>query len=178
MAKSGLQWWREALDEVIGDGQVRAHPVVAHLRACHAIDTEARCAFEKAIDARARLLYDEPFTSINELFAWADITEGFLAALRGAVTDEQAQLTLIRAETAFVLAGEGVSLAERLASEISAESKDIYSAAQPFLRKLNAEAAAFHLHLALTPLRLSGGGAFAPVRGRLRLFKAMATGRF
>ncbi|MEL6213318.1 MAG: squalene/phytoene synthase family protein [Pseudomonadota bacterium] len=176
-----LQWWREALDEVTGDGPVRAHPVVACLRDAAAVDREARAAFERAIDARGRLLYDEPFATIDDLCQWADVAEGFMATVSSDASAPAERATLIAAESAFVLAGEAHAFAPDFGEAVAAYCAQAHQAIKAPMASAPADVVARHLHFCLIPLRVAPNaekaGAFTPVRKRLRLFMAMATGR-
>ncbi|MGF1542995.1 MAG: squalene/phytoene synthase family protein [Parvularculaceae bacterium] len=78
-----LQWWRDALDEAraaAGGGDVRAHPTVRLLAASGAVDARVRDIAEAGVDARARLLYGEPFAGADELRVFFANAEGWLAA--------------------------------------------------------------------------------------------------
>ena len=76
-----LQWWREALEQIYGDGPVRAHEVTTPLaRAVNEADLP-RAPFDALIDARAGDL--DPAFPANEaaLHGYISATAGGLTAL-------------------------------------------------------------------------------------------------
>ena len=76
-----LQWWREALDEILAGKTPRAHPVVLALSQSGAINAQTRAIAETLIDARARLLYEPAFASLCDLGDFLGDAEAPLAAL-------------------------------------------------------------------------------------------------
>ena len=81
-----LQWWRDALDEIIDGKTPRAHPVVATLARSGVFDASnngaaQRARAERAIDARARPLYDSHFKTPVDLKSFFDEAEGPIAAM-------------------------------------------------------------------------------------------------
>jgi len=77
-----LAWWREALDEAAGEGKLRAHPTLEALRHSGAMKRAgARALAERLVDARARLLYGEAFSSAREFKAFLSDAEVPLALL-------------------------------------------------------------------------------------------------
>lgn len=174
-----LQWWREALDEILAGGRVRAHPVVQMVKQGGLVTAQTRPVFEAAIDARAPLLYKDPFSDQASLWRWLDTAEGYLALLRahllGAQKLQQDETglcdqafeppyaDLIRAESAFAFAARNAGLDETLLSDAvkdgALQSIDqAMAAARPILRGMNGAQSALHLHLALTNLRQKHGG--------------------
>lgn len=175
-----LQWWREALAEIAAGGATRAHPVIEAARAAGVIDAEARASFGAAIDARARLLYQEPFAGIDDLAAWLRQSEAYLAPLAariGGLTHDL-ENALLGAGTAFELARKGAQLAPDLEEIIPAHARALLVGSKDALSGLSPEAAPAALHLALTRSYLAGQGRFSPIARRWRLFTAMASGRF
>lgn len=77
-----LQWWRDAFAEIVAGGVVRSHPVVQAMATVMMVageNTHLTKAVECAITARARLLYDAPFTDCDDLYTWLMEAEGALA---------------------------------------------------------------------------------------------------
>ena len=76
-----LQWWRDAIDEIVTGKPIRAHPFVQEMaRAGEHLSPSEWAHIENAIkslaDARARLLYDDPFTDMGNLIDWLKDAEG------------------------------------------------------------------------------------------------------
>lgn len=176
-----LQWWREALEEIGATGPVRAHPVIEAARNLGVIGAEARDGFENAIDARARLLYEESFRDVEDLEGWLRATEGYLvrsaARTVGAVSGD-ALGALEDAAAAFALARYGARLAPGLERDVKRRAAELADAATRGLRALPAACVPAALHFALTRDYIRSRGALSPLSKRLRLFVAMATGRF
>lgn len=175
-----LQWWREALDEIVNAKAHRAHPVVEEMAATGIVRKPVMARFEAAIDAAARPLYGEGFEDINDLSDWLENAEGTVDALAVALaTDNDATMQAApKAGVAFSLAREGASLAPNLAGEIPVKARGLWEDARGGLRDAPAEAAPAILHLSLTPAYLKRDAAPFPVSKRMRLFTAMAFGRF
>ncbi|MEM9170960.1 MAG: squalene/phytoene synthase family protein [Pseudomonadota bacterium] len=173
-----LQWWREAIAEILGEGAPRRHPVVQEGAATHAIPPAARDLVDGAIDARARFLYAEPFVDLEDAIAWACAAEGYLATVRTPHADD----ALVRAEAVFALAGYD----DEDAAKRGLDRPALAQAAEPIMRDaaqalagLAPEEAGLHAHLALVGRRLRARpGPFADVADRWRLFTATLTGRF
>lgn len=174
-----LQWWRDALAE-LGEGKAtRAHPVIEAAKAVSVIDAKVYAGFNAAIDARARVLYHEPFRGIDDLAAWLRRSEAYLsplAALDAGLTPDQDD-ALLEAGTAFELARKGERLAPILKEVIPPYARALLERSEDALRHLPQDAAPAVLHLALTQNYLAGEGRFSPIARRWRLFMAMASGR-
>lgn len=174
-----LQWWREALQE-IDEGRPRPHPVTQAAHALRVTDAQAHKAFVDAIDARARLLYGDPFVSVDDLAAFLRRAEAFLAPLvarRLVATLSEAEETAVReAALANALARRGAAIAPSLADDIAARAEDLHRQAAPALRALPAAAMPAFAHFALTRSYLRRRRALSPVGRRLRLFAAVASG--
>ena len=175
-----LQWWREALGEIVAGKASRAHPVVEEMSAAGIVRPEFMDAFEVAIDATARLLYGEGFHDIADLGAWLGKAEGSIDALavRLAGDADETASNALRAGGVFALAREGPSLAPNLIADLAANLPPQWDAVRHGLRDVCASAAPAVLHLALTPAYVKRGGAPFPVVKRANLFAAMAFGRF
>ncbi|MEM9617618.1 MAG: squalene/phytoene synthase family protein [Pseudomonadota bacterium] len=175
-----LQWWREALDEIVNAKAHRAHPVVEEMAATGIVSKPMMGLFEAAIDAAARPLYGEGFSDVDDLADWLEKAEGTVDALAVALAaDNDATMRAVqKAGAAYSLAREGVGVAPNIAGEIPAKARDLWEDARGGLRDAPTDAAPAILHLSLTPGYLKHGVSPFPVSKRIRLFAAMAFGRF
>lgn len=175
-----LQWWREAIAE-LGAGKARAHPAAQAANASALADAATRAAFDAAIDARARLLYVEPFSSCDDLAAFLSRADAFVAVLAARrlapALPDAIEKALADAALANALARYGRALAPSLAAEISARAEDLHRRAAPVLRAMPSAAMPAAAHLALTARYLRRGRGPTPLGRRLRIFAAVATGR-
>ncbi len=91
-----LQWWRERLDELASGGPPRVgHPTLEALAGAGLVTAAARATLETAIDARARLLYPDPFATPDDFIVAIEAAESSL--LLAAPPDAPASaLALIR----------------------------------------------------------------------------------
>ena len=122
-----LQWWREALDEIVAGRPARAHPAVSLLAACGGFDAGARALAERLIDARARLLYEPQFSSLDDLRNFLKDAEAPLALLSiHAASDIAAEDAAMLGE-AYALARFAPVLAPALAREAAAEASRLLS---------------------------------------------------
>lgn len=71
-----LQWWREALADIVAGRPPRAHPVVQDLHAALRDLAVTGTRLEQVIAARERELDDTPLASLAELEAHLDETTG------------------------------------------------------------------------------------------------------
>ncbi len=175
-----LQWWREALDEAMAGGNVRAHPVAQMLAETGLVTEASRSLLEAAIDARAHLLYKEGFSDARAYEAWADRAEGYLAAVRrleDADADSGETTLLVRAEAIFGHLARPNLLSEPFQASDEETAATLVKALRPVFAAMTPERAAAHAHLCLLGKKaLTAPGPFSGVSRRLRLFKAMATG--
>ena len=81
-----LTWWREALDEIFGDGPVRRHPTALALADVVARHGLPRQALEDLIDARYVEL-DKRLLDPEELADWVVKTAGVVAVLQARILD-------------------------------------------------------------------------------------------
>ncbi|MGA0600882.1 squalene/phytoene synthase family protein [Caulobacter sp. KR2-114] len=81
-----LTWWREALDEIFGEGPVRRHPTALALAEVARRHRLAREDLEGLIDARYVEL-DKRLLEPAELAAWARGTAGAVARLSARMLD-------------------------------------------------------------------------------------------
>lgn len=175
-----LQWWRETIAE-IDDGKARAHPVAQAVLASEIVDKIVRQGIERAIDARARLLYAEPFATYDELaqfLARADAYLGRLAARILVPSISKANVaTLERAALANALAKHGAALAPALKDEIRRETEKLYRNCASAVGDWPASVMPAAAHFALTRGYLRNDFTPSPIGRRLRVFAAVATGR-
>lgn len=175
-----LQWWREALSEIRGGKRPRAHPVVEEIAAAGLTGEAFEAAIERAIDAAARPLYGEGFTTIDDLTDWLAAAEatfdGLGVSLLGG--DEALCAGAVKAGTAFALAREGASLAPTLAGEIPARAQSILHDAAAALQNASPSIAPGLAHLSLTHGYLKSRRGSFPLAKRLRIFISVACGRF
>ncbi|MBV2361230.1 squalene/phytoene synthase family protein [Thalassococcus sp. CAU 1522] len=76
IAEMRLQWWADALDEIITGGPVRRHEVVTPL--ARVVDAATAGVLKQNIDARRRDARREPIASLSDLRAYLDDTGGVL----------------------------------------------------------------------------------------------------
>lgn len=175
-----LQWWRDAFSEVREGKPPRAHPVVEEIAVAGLAGPEFEILIEESVDANARLLYGEPFSTIEELEQWFDQAEGAIdagaALLAGG--DQSIQMAARRAGAGFAMAREGRALAPSLAGETQTRCLEIAKETAANLKAAPASVAPAVLHLALTNAYIGRSEQPFPIVKRLRLFSAMAFGRF
>ncbi|SDY95737.1 Phytoene/squalene synthetase [Jannaschia faecimaris] len=76
IAEMRLQWWRDALGEIAGGGNVRRHEVVTPL--AQALDPRAARDLDGLIDARRKDIEGRPPASVDDLTRYLDRTAGTL----------------------------------------------------------------------------------------------------
>ncbi|MEE2692910.1 MAG: squalene/phytoene synthase family protein [Pseudomonadota bacterium] len=172
-----LQWWREAIDEIVKDKTPRAHPVVSAMAASGLCEPGAIELLSGMIDARARLLYDEPFASLDDLTRWFDATEGALAVVAARVWESAHRASVSGAGVAYGLARHGAALAPSLNREIKPYANHALESARGGLADLDDEAAACLRYVSLARRYLAADRPPSPLSKRLRLFWATAAGR-
>lgn len=172
-----LQWWREAIDEIVNAKQPRAHPVVQGMAATGACGKDFAPFMLRMIEARARLLYGDAFGSIGELAHWWGETEGALAAVAARACTGPAADAVLRAGGAYGLARHGGALAPALAAAIKPYAEEALRDTAPSLAALEETAVSALLYIALTRRYLAKTRAPSPLSKRLRLFRAAAAGR-
>lgn len=174
-----LQWWRDGLAEIRDGKPSRAHPVFLELAAAGLVSADFRQQIDMMIDAAARPLYGEGFNGINDLTDWLARIDGAVGGLAvsalggGALADVAA-----RAGTGFALAREGRHWAPALETEIIRCAQSIAEETAPGLRMASAEISPALAHLSLTRLYAARGDKPFPLAKRLRLFSAIAFGRY
>lgn len=174
-----LQWWREALDEIAAGAPARAHPVVSLLAASGAVGGEMRDVAEGLIDARARLLYEPRFASLDDLREFLRGAEAPLARLALGASAACPAMAAASLAEAYALARFAPQLAPALANEASAAAAHLRAQTASGIIQLSPADAG-----RLAPLSLTRGyaaradGRRWPVMKRLAMFRAVLTGRF
>jgi phytoene synthase len=173
-AQIRLTWWREAIDEIAGGGQPRAHPVAKALAGAVELGLDLNWLHE-AIDARITVL-DEPPLQPQAAIAFADGAAGSIAVASGRLLDAQADVAALKSGGRVI----GLDRLRRSRPE-SAETlsplvRQALSSARADARRLKPLAlpAVLAAALARAPLRL---GPWTGVDRRIRLLAAMASGR-
>ena len=175
-----LQWWREALNEIREGRPARAHPVVAALAAAGLGSDRFRPRIDAMIDAAARPLYGEGFSDFDDLVKWLGAMEGAVDGLAVLLLGGDEALAEIAAQAGagFALVREGGHHAPAFLQQARDFSHDAATAAAPALGAVAAAISPAILHLTLTTSYARRGGRPFGVAKRLRLFLAMAFGRF
>ena len=183
-----LQWWRDALDEILAApeikgqraaGKIRAHPVVEALHRSGAITPATRALAERAIDGQAPLIYKDPFDDHERVSDFAFDTEGSLIVAALDDTQNTDADAVAKAARAFALAKTGRHIAPALADEICNHARCLWRDAAPAISKLNSRDAGRVLILALTSGYLNRTPtAQWPLMKRITLLRSMISGRF
>ncbi|WP_411816123.1 squalene/phytoene synthase family protein [Hyphococcus sp. DH-69] len=175
-----LQWWREAFDEIRSGKPVRAHPVVEEIAETGLASETYAALIDGAIDAAAYPLYGEGFADIEALEQWLMSADGAIDAMGVKILGGDQELADIakKAGSGFALAREGRGLAPNLAEQVADRAKVIAENTRQVLAKASADVTPALLHLALTKLYAARAGKAFPIRKRLKMFSAMAFGRF
>lgn len=168
-----LQWWREAIDEIVNGERPRAHPVVQALALSESCDAAAVAAMSRFLDARARLLYAEPFGSACEFFGWCLETDGALAIAASRAGNEG---DVSRAGAAYAAARFGPALAPAIDAETKSHAEKTLAEAAGGLARLTAESSAAIAYVSLARRYLAPRAPSAMAK-RLTLFRATLTGR-
>jgi len=172
-----LQWHREALDEIVAGKAPRAHPVIGALAASGAV-VGARKMLETLIDARARLLYDQAFTTVEDLGAFLRDAEAPIAELALGPVDPAMARAARHLGEAHALARLAPALAPKLAAEAAATALALRAEHAPLLATLPASLFGRIAFLALIRGHAARqSGAAWPVMKRIALFQAVAAGR-
>lgn len=175
-----LQWWRDVLEEIRAGKPPRAHPVVEEIARAGLSSPNNEALIAEAIEANARPLYGEPFSTMDELEEWLGQADGAVDAIAALLSGGEKTFakSVQRAGAGFAMAREGRTLAPRLKDEIRTRCIQIAKSAEGELRSAPTTIVPAILHLALTkPYARRSGNPF-PVAKRLKLFSAMAFGVF
>lgn len=168
-----LQWWRDALDEIISGRAPRKHPVVQTLANAGVITPATRPLIETGIDARARLLYPDPFADVEDLSAFFAGAEGWLGRVLGPAADPA---EIEQASAAYCLARWGGGLNERTGQT----TLDIHGVLKAFrskpARRLTGNIAPIAFLGLLDGYVRRGGEARWPLMKRLGLFQVVLRG--
>jgi phytoene synthase len=174
-----LQWWREALDEIVSGKPHRAHPVVDALARSGAVSKAAYAHMEQLIDARARFLYERDFSTIDDLRSFLRGAEAPITALAAGAGPNLGPEAAIDLGEAYALARFAPGLAPALAEDAAALGLTLYRGHAEALRALPPALAGRVAFLALTRGHAARPtGRPWPVAKRLSLFRAVLTGRF
>ncbi len=173
-----LQWFRDALDEIASGAPVRAHPTTQTIAAAGLVDAASRADLERLIDARARLLYEPRFSSVDDLKGFLAEAEAPLAMIAARGTTHDAR-SLRRLAEAHALARFAPMLAPELAADACAMARrELQEAAQ------GAPPVSAGLAGRIAYLGLARGYAQRPdarpwpLGKRLALFQCVMSGRF
>ncbi len=174
-----LQWWREALDEIVSGKSPRAHPVVEALATSGAVSKVAHAHMEEMIDARARLLYERDFPALDDLKAFLRGAEAPIVGLAAGDDHSFAREASLALGEAYALARFAPGLGPPLSDSAAVEGRRLYLDHANALRGLPPLVTGRLAFLALTRGHAARrDGRPWPVAKRLSLFRAVLTGRF
>ncbi len=174
-----FQWWREALEEIIGGGKRRAHPIVEALAATGAVDPKSLPLFERLIDARARLLYGPAFALLDDYRSFIADAEAPLGELALKEVDGRARNAIAAMSEAYALARFAPTFASQCAKEAARKSLQLLEDSRHGLSSLPAALAGRVIFLALTRgYSARPDGRPWPLAKRSTMFHAMLTGKF
>jgi phytoene synthase len=173
-----LQWWREAVDEVVAGKAVRAHPVVRSLAATGAINAGSRDVAERRIDGRARALYEPRFSTLEGAREFLRGAEAPLVALALGDSASISNDATSNLGEAYALARFAPMIAPHLASEAATAAMRLLQEEAANL-SLSASEAGRVAFLALTRgYAARTDGRPWPLVKRISIFRAALTGRF
>ncbi len=175
-----LQWYRDTFEEIRNDKRPRAHPVVEEIAAAGLAAHEFHELIESAINAAARPLYGAGFTDIDDLAGWLSALEGAFDCLAVKLLGGDGALAAAaqKVGAAFALAREGKHFAPALGDDAARMACALMDQEKAVLSSAPANAAPGLAHLCLMTLYLKDKPFLFPIRKRLRLFSAVAFGRF
>lgn len=174
-----LQWWRDAINEIVRGGKAPPHPVVEALKSTAAVNKQMRDFAERLIDARARLLYEPVFSSFAEFQSFvreAEAPMAMLAAMDGATPPTEA---IAMMGEAYALARFAPRLAPACAETASRECRRLFAEHAAALKSLSPACAGRVAFLALGRgyARRSDGRVWSAAK-QLALFRTILTGLF
>jgi len=173
-----LQWFREALDEIVAGQPPRAHPVIAALAESGAAPA-ARPLLETLIDARARLFYDRTFATLDDLRAFLRDAEAPMAELAIGRSAPDLAAALRSLGEAHALARLAPAFAPALASDAARLALALRREIAPALAGLPADDFGCVAFLSLVRGHAARPhGQAWPVMKRLVLARSVALGRF
>lgn len=176
-----LQWWREAIAAVPQGHAPKGQPALAAAARARLFEHLPADAFDAAIDARSRLLYEPYFASADQFALWLRAAEGSLwvAALRCAGASPQGGVSgsVEAAGALFALARESRHRLVHAEMPIDAAYDALAEEARPALAALPDAARAALLTVALAPLYRRNARPTGLAR-RWRLFRATVLGAF
>lgn len=171
-----LQWWRDALRQIRAGEPSAGHPIVTALAEA-GIDSRSCECIEAAIDARARLLYPDPFSRAETFADWCDEAEGGVAETAWRfLTGRDAAAAARQACVAYAIARDARRLVPNFASDALAIAGELRAAARRMLGAIRPEAMPAIAHCALTGAHIRTAE-LGPIAKRVLVFRAMLTGR-
>jgi len=153
------QWWRDAVAEIYGEGEVRRHEVSTPLAAMIARREVTRFHIDQLIDGRARDLDPQPFKDMDEARAYCRQTSGVLMQLAVKAIGGASHEGLTKAGEAWGLTGLARAYGyyhDRMLSEVSFEdlvsaARETYHEARLLLRTSDANILPATAYVALVP---------------------------
>jgi phytoene synthase len=173
-----LQWWREALNEVVTQAKTRAHPVVEALHATKAVTVATRDLTERLIDARARLLYEPSFASIDDLARFFAGAEAPLARLAAGETGVDAGEAIEAYALGHALCRFAPIIAPALEGDARERGLALMRANRAAMKALSAETTGAVAYLSLARGYAARGLKSWPLARRARLFWTTLSGQF
>ena len=175
MAEIRLVWWREALDEIFAGRPVRRQPAAQALAQVVTRRALPRAPLESMIEGSIAAL-EATSLPVDRALAWADAVEGPAARLAAMILDPAAEASAAqsagRAWGLALLRRGGLATPETVDPAL----RDALAAARIDAARLGVAAFPAVLVAALARFDLAGR-APGPLRRRLRLVAASATGR-
>lgn len=173
VAEFRLAWWREVLDEAFGREAVRAHPLARTLAEVIRRRSLDRDRLETMIDAHSRWL-GRPRLELAEALDWAGSVAGQGAMLAAGILDPKSPVEPAapagRIWGLWLLGRQGRAPADEVARRIRTD----LPAATREAARLSPAAFPAVAHAALAR---AGGRPPGPLAARLRLLRAVVTGR-
>lgn len=99
------EWWREAIDEIYGDREVRRHEISTPLAEMLRRTDVPRFWIDRLIDGRARDLDPQPFTDIGAARDYARKTSGQLMQIAVKLVGGEPDEAILKAGEAWGLTG-------------------------------------------------------------------------
>jgi phytoene synthase len=99
------QWWREAIDEIYSDGEVRRHEISTPLTELLRRTDVPRFWIDRLIDGRARDLDPQPFADLAEAQSYARQTSGQLMQIAVKLIGGEPDEAVLKAGEAWGLTG-------------------------------------------------------------------------
>lgn len=174
-----LQWYRDAIGEIRSGAPPRRHPAILAGAAAGLFDLSMAELVDARIDAAAAALYPETCTNREALEGWARAGEGAIDAIACRMLGGTDALTdsVQRLGAARVLA-RGMIKPFQLDAEIARDAAaNIWRRERDNILGFSKDLAPAVAHLFLTPLYLRKSETPFPLGKRLRIARAVMTGR-